>query len=284
MRDVGLWMSGEAERVYKATPPGDEPGLLQVEVRDLNPDRASYGLSIIRRAEELLAAGRRKDEFLAALSHELRSPLASIWNALALLGNESGETLARQKAQALIERQVRRMTQLVDDLLDLSRITRGQLRLRRERIDLSLAVRHAVATLEGSIDALGHRLTVVVPDDPVWLQGDPDRLEQVFVNLLANAAKYTDPGGEIFVGIEVQIDQALVRVRDSGIGMTPEGLLKIFELFRQADEADMHSRSGLGIGLALVRNFVELHGGTVSAASAGLGHGSEFTVSLPREA
>ncbi len=176
------------------------------------------------------------------------------------------------------------MTQLVDDLLDLSRITRGQLRLRRERIDLSLAVRHAVATLEGSIDALGHRLTVVVPDDPVWLQGDPDRLEQVFVNLLANAAKYTDPGGEIFVGIEVQIDQALVRVRDSGIGMTPEGLLKIFELFRQADEADMHSRSGLGIGLALVRNFVELHGGTVSAASAGLGHGSEFTVSLPREA
>ena len=281
MRDLTECKSDRAESPRVATSQYVDDYLMRVEVNDPTADRVSRGLAIVRRAEELVAAGHRKDEFLATLSHELRSPLASICNALAFLENDTAEALTRQKAKALIERQVRRMTQLVDDLLDLSRITSGRLRLRRERIDLRVAAINAIATLESNLSERRHRLSVAAPDEPVWLQGDPDRLEQVFVNLLANASKYTDPGGAIALSIELRDAQAVVRVKDSGIGMTPEGLTNIFDLFRQADEGDAHSRSGLGIGLALVRNFVELHGGSVSAASGGLGQGSEFTVHLP---
>jgi signal transduction histidine kinase len=183
----------------------------------------------------------------------------------------------------MIERQVRRMTQLLDDLLDVSRITNGRLHLQLERIDLRDVVSNAIETLESDIKQRNHRLTTALPDAPVWLQADPGRLEQVFVNLLANASKYTDTGGELAVWMHVRHGQAIVRVRDSGIGIAPEALPHLFELFRQADEAAPRSQSGLGIGLALVRNLVEAHGGSVTGASAGLGQGSEFSVRLPRE-
>jgi signal transduction histidine kinase len=235
------------------------------------------------RVQELASANRRKDEFLAMLGHELRNPLASIHNGIHLLSHQTEDTPAPQKIKAMIERQVRRMTQLLDDLLDVSRITHGRLHLQCERIDLRDVVRNAIETLESDIKQRNHRLTTALPDAPVWLQADPGRLEQVFVNLLANASKYTDTGGELAVWMHVRDGQAIVRVRDSGIGIAREALPQLFDLFRQADEAAPRSQSGLGIGLALVRNLVESHGGKVTGASAGLGQGSEFTVRLPRE-
>jgi signal transduction histidine kinase len=174
------------------------------------------------------------------------------------------------------------MTRLVDDLLEVSWISHGRLRLRRERIDLRLVVTNAIETLQPDIKERNHRLSVALPDSPVWLQADPWRLEQVFVNLLANASKYTSAGGELSVWMHTRDGQVVVRIRDSGIGIAPDALPRIFDLFRQTDEADDRSRSGLGIGLALVRNLVESHGGSVMAASAGLGKGSQFAVRLPR--
>jgi len=235
------------------------------------------------RVEELATANRRKDEFLAMLGHELRSPLTSINNGVHLLSHQTQDTPARQKTQAMLQRQVRRMTQLVHDLLDVSRITHGRLHLQRERMDLRDVVSNAIETLGPDINERHHRLATALPDAPVWLQGDPGRLEQVFVNLLANASRYTDAGGELAVWMHTRDGQAVVRVRDSGIGIAPEVLPQLFDLFRQADEAAPRSQSGLGIGLALVRDLVESHGGSVMGESAGLGQGSEFTVRLPRE-
>ena len=235
------------------------------------------------RVEELTTANRHKDEFLAMLGHELRSPLAAIRNGIHLLSRQAQDTPAPLELRAMLERQVRRVTQLVDDLLDVSRITQGRLHLQRERTDLRDVVRNAIQTLESDIKQRNHRLTTVLPDAPVWLQADPGRLEQVFVNLLANASKYTDMGGELTVVVHVRDGQGVVRVLDTGIGIAPEVLPQLFGLFRQADRAAPRSRSGLGIGLALVRDLVESHGGSVTGASAGLGQGSEFTVCLPRE-
>jgi signal transduction histidine kinase len=250
------------------------------DVRDITP----YPLRQARlRAEELATANRRKDEFLAMLGHELRSPLAAIHNGIHLLSHQSQDTPVRLRTQAMIERQVRRMSRLVNDLLDVSRITHGRLALQRERLDLRDVVSNAIETLESDIKQRNHRLTTALPDAPVWMQGDPGRLEQVFVNLLANASRYTDAGGELAVWVHLRNDQAVVRVRDSGIGIAPEVLPHLFDLFRQADEAAPRSQSGLGIGLAVVRDLVESHGGSVMGASAGLGEGSEFTVRLPRE-
>jgi signal transduction histidine kinase len=235
------------------------------------------------RVEELATANRRKDEFLAILGHELRGPLASIHYGIHLLSHLPQDIPAREKTQVMIERQVRRMTQLVHDLLDVSRITHGRLHLQRERIDLRDVVSNAIETLGPDINERHHRLTTALPDAPVWLQGDPGRLEQVFINLLANASRYTNAGGELAVWMHTPDGQAVVRVRDSGIGIAPEVLPHVFDLFRQADGAAPRSQSGLGIGLALVRNLVESHGGSVTGASAGLGQGSEFTVRLPTE-
>jgi signal transduction histidine kinase len=235
------------------------------------------------RVAELLAANRRKDEFLAMLGHELRNPLASIQNAIRVLSSQTEENPLRQRMQALIERQVRRMTQLVDDLSDVSRVTHGRLHLQPERIDLRDVVSNAIETLEPDIRERGHRLTIELPGAPVCLQGDPRRLEQVFGNLLGNASRYTDAGGELAVWMHTRRGQAVVRIRDNGIGIAPGVLPHVFDLFRQADQAAPRSHSGLGIGLALVRNLVELHGGSVTAGSAGPGRGSEFTVRLPME-
>jgi signal transduction histidine kinase len=267
------------ESVHKIYPPGHFR-MIESGVRG----STSYTLRQARlRVEELATANRRKDEFLAMLGHELRNPLEAIHNGIHVLSHQTEDTPAPQKTKAMIERQLRRMTQLVDDLLDVSRITHGRLHLQRERIDLRDVVSNAIQTLESDIKERNHRLTTSLPDAPVWLQADPGRLEQVFVNLLANASKYTDAGGKLAVGVHVRNGQAVVRVRDSGIGIAPEVLPHVFDLFRQADEAARHSQSGLGIGLALVRNLVESHGGSVIGASAGLGRGSEFTVCLPRE-
>ena len=235
------------------------------------------------RVEELTLANRRKDEFLAMLGHELRSPLAAIRNGVHLLSRQTQDTSAPQELKAMLERQVRRVTQLVDDVLDVSRINQGCLHLQRERTDLRHVVSNAIQTLESDIKQRSHRLTTGFPDSPVWLQADPGRLEQVFVNLLANASKYTDMGGELTVLVHMRDGQAVVRVRDTGIGIAPEVLPHLFGLFWQADRAAPRSRSGLGIGLALVRDLVESHGGSVTGASAGLGQGSEFTVCLPSE-
>ncbi len=263
-------------RTHEAGTPLAFDGAQHKVAAEILMDGASHGLVVA-------TTNHRKVEFLAVLAHELRNPIASIHYAACLLDGSAGETLlARQRTQALIERQVQRMTQLVDDLLDVSRVTLGRLRLQRERIDLRLVVGRAIETLEPDIKERHHRLTAALPDAPVWLQGDPDRLEQVFVNLLANAAKYTHTGGELVVRMHSHDGQAVVRVRDSGIGIVPEALPHIFDLFKQAEATGVRT-GGLGIGLALARDLVVSHGGTVTAESAGLGHGSEFTVCLPVE-
>lgn len=235
------------------------------------------------RIDELITADRRKNEFLAVLCHELRSPLTSIQNAIGILRSRTGEDLALQRRMhALIERQVCQMTLLAAGLLDVSRITCGRLRLKRERVDLCVVVRDAIETLESDFNQRNHRVAATWPDAPVWLHADAGRLEQVFVNLLANASKYTDAGGKLALSVYTHRGDAVVCVRDSGIGIAHDVLPHIFDLFVQADDADPRSKSGLGIGLALVRMLTELHGGSVIAASAGLGQGSEFTVRLPQ--
>jgi signal transduction histidine kinase len=238
----------------------------------------------LRLSEGPPATAPLPEEFLSVVSHELRSPLAAVRNAAALLCSPMTETATRQWAQALLERQLRRMTRLVDDLLDVSRRSHGRLAVQCERMDLRVAVNSAIETLEPEIRQRQHRLTVDLPDTAVWLQGDAGRLEQVFVNLLANACKFTDNGGELSVRMQVSGAQAHVQIRDSGIGIESDALPHIFEPFMQADAAARRPGAGLGIGLALVREFIELHGGSVMVASAGAGQGSEFTVHLRMEA
>jgi signal transduction histidine kinase len=233
--------------------------------------------------DRLRAANRRKDEFLATLSHELRSPLASIQYAVRLLRKQPEETAAQQRVREVIERQLLRTTRIVNDLSDVSRIAHGRLHIDSERIDLRVIVANAIETLEVDITERKHHLTTELPETSVWLHGDACRLEQVFVNLLSNASRYTDAGGELSVSVATSGSQAVVCVRDSGIGITPDALPYIFDLFTQANTADPRSRAGLGIGLAVVRNLLAAHGGSVTATSAGSGKGSEFTVRLPLE-
>jgi signal transduction histidine kinase len=235
--------------------------------------------------EELISADQRKNQFIAMLSHELRSPLGSIQNAVGvLLGGTRADATAQQRMHELIERQVRHMALLVTDMLDVSRIACGQLRLQCGRVDACAVLRNAIETLEPDFRQRHQQLSIRWPQSAAPLSADADRLEQVFVNLLANASKYTDPGGEIALSVQVCDSHVVVRVRDSGIGIAHDALPHIFDLFMQVDASAPRSRSGLGIGLALVRTIVELHGGSVLADSAGPGQGSEFTVRLPMEA
>ncbi len=234
-----------------------------------------------KRAEEALKdADRRKDEFLAMLAHELRNPLTPIRNALHLLQSPAAADRMGQ-VRDLMERQVEHLTRLVDDLLDVARIMRGKIELRRAPVELAAVIARAVETAQPVIDTHGQQLTVALPPEPIYLEGDLVRLSQVFANLLNNAAKYTGPGGSIRLTAEKEDGQAVVHVRDSGVGMAPETVPHIFDLFVQADRSAARSQGGLGIGLTLVRQIVELHGGSVHAASPGLGQGSEFTVRLP---
>jgi signal transduction histidine kinase len=231
--------------------------------------------------DRLREADRRKDEFLALLAHELRNPLAPIVNAVGVMRLDAGLAPELAWCRDVIDRQSRQLTRLVDDLLDVSRITRGKIRLRPERIDLAQVVDSAVETSRPGIDARGHRLVVRLPEGPLELDGDPARLTQVVANLLNNAAKFQEDGGLIEVHVDRDGDFALVSVRDHGFGIAPEALKKVFELFTQGERETDRVQGGLGIGLSLVKNLVELHGGFVSAQSAGPGRGSTFVVRLP---
>jgi PAS domain S-box-containing protein len=234
-----------------------------------------------RRAEQLTQADRRKDEFLAMLGHELRNPLAPLRNALELLKTAGGDPARVEAARHMMERQVEQLVRLVDDLLDVARITRGKIRLRTEPLELATVVARALETTRPLIDARRQELTIALPLEPLRLEGDLTRLAQVLGNLLHNAAKYTGEGGRIAVTAERHPSEVVVRVRDTGIGMTAEMLTRAFDLFAQADHSLDRSQGGLGIGLTLVRRLVELHGGRVDAFSAGPGKGSEFVVRLP---
>ena len=236
------------------------------------------------RVDELLSADRRKDEFLATLCHELRSPLGAIQHAVSALKSPAEQDrAAQQRLHALIERQVRHMTRLTADLLDVSGIARGRLRLWRETIDLRTVLNQAVETMTPELKLRGHHLAVHCLDAPVWVRADAPRLQQVFHNLLDNACKYTDPGGDLTLSLRVHDTVAVVCIRDSGIGIASDTLPRIFDLFVQADAPARRSEAGHGIGLALVRTLVEMHGGSVAAVSAGVGQGSEFSVRLPVE-
>ncbi len=230
---------------------------------------------------ELREVDRRKDEFLATLAHELRNPLAPIRQAAAIASEPRVNPSQLRWSQGVIERQVRHMGRLLDDLLDVSRITRGTLELRRERLDVSAVVEAAVETSRPAIDAKGHTLVIAVPEGLPQIEADGLRLAQVLSNLLTNAAKYTDPGGRIELSIERQTSELLVRVADTGIGIEAEALPRMFQMFSQLRPALERSEGGLGIGLALVKGLVTLHGGTVQVHSAGPGLGSEFRVRLP---
>ena len=258
-------------------------GLMGVALQSVISQQARISRRTQSQVDELTAANRRKDESLAIVTHELRSPLAAIKNALAILGSRAAGTATREKARAMMERQVCLMTRLVDDLLDVSRIAHGRLVLERTRVDLRAIVRSALETLDAEISTKKQQLTISVPEVPVWAQGDSCRLEQVFVNLIANASRYTDVGGELAVWMHTRVGQAVIRVRDSGSGIASEVLPHVFDLFKQGNTADPRSAQGLGVGLAVVRDLVELHGGRVTAASAGPGRGSEFVVLLPTD-
>ena len=237
--------------------------------------------SLRRLAADLSEANRRKDEFLAMLAHELRNPLAPISNAVQVLRLGEGDRGAVEKVGALLERQVGQMARLVDDLLDMSRITRGRIELRKERTDLARVIHQAVEAAQIWCSTMNHNLTVTQPEEPLTLNADPARLAQVIGNLLNNACKFTDRGGQIHLIAERDGDQAVIRVRDNGIGVTPEQHSAIFDMFTQLDTSLERSRDGLGIGLTLVKTLVEQHGGTVSVSSEGAGRGSEFVVRLP---
>jgi signal transduction histidine kinase len=234
-----------------------------------------------RRAEQLADLDRRKDEFLAMLAHELRNPLAPIRNALHVLSTPGADEASLRQAIDMMGRQVHTLVRLVDDLLDVSRITRGKIQLRKEPADLGAVLGRAVETARPLIESNRHALTVALPAEPIKLQADATRLEQVFANLLNNAAKYTERGGRISLAAERSGGEAVVRVRDNGFGIPADLLPRVFELFTQADRTLDRAEGGLGIGLTLVRSLVEMHGGTVQAFSDGPGKGSEFVVHLP---
>lgn len=235
-----------------------------------------------RQAEQALqSADRRKDEFLATLAHELRNPLAPLRSGLEVLRLASNRPEAIEHTRVIMERQLTQLVRLVDDLLDVSRITYGKLELRRERIDLARVLYSAMETSRLTIEEMGHRLHVALPPEPIIMDADLTRLAQVFLNLLNNAAKYSEPQGEIWLTAELNGPEVVVSVRDRGIGIAPAQLPQIFDLFSQIDRSLEKCQGGLGIGLMLVKRLVEMHGGSVEAKSAGVGLGSEFVVRLP---
>ncbi len=283
----------------------DQNPVIQCNIRDIS-ERSRLEALQRGQAVELSDLHRRKDEFLAMLSHELRSPLAPIANAVQLLGLQRGsENRIQQQARGIIERQLGQLQHLVDDLLEVSRITTGRVQLRRERVIVSEIVESAVETIRPLLEQRRHELTVSLPPEPIWLDADRARLEQVLVNLLTNSAKYTDIGGHVWLTVALEefapaktlantkhgtqelpsllnkpSDGVVIRVRDTGVGISPELLPRVFDLFTQSERSLDRSQGGLGIGLALVQRITELHSGTVEASSV-LGQGSEFIVRLP---
>ena len=264
--------------------PVDGPPLFTAFLRDIT-ERKRTEAALGQLADNLSEADRRKNEFLAMLAHELRNPLAPILNVVQMLRLTGGSGEAVALASEMMDRQVRQMVRLVDDLLDVSRISRGKIELRRERVELAMIAHQAVEAARSSYTNLNQELTVTLPPQPIFLNADPTRLAQVVGNLLNNACKFTDKGGRISVTVETEGTgpdaEVVIRVRDNGIGIAADQLSRIFEMFTQIETSVERSRSGLGIGLALVKTLVELHGGTVEVHSAGIGRGSEFVVRLP---
>jgi signal transduction histidine kinase len=232
-------------------------------------------------ADALREADRHKDEFLAMLAHELRNPLSPIRNAVHILKQPDTDPATLQEAREMIERQAQHMGRLLDDLLDVSRISQGRIELRRELVDLVPIIKGSVEAVRPLNEIRRLELSVTLPTEPLWVQGDQTRLEQVLTNLLNNAAKYTDPGGQISLSAELRDGTVVVSIRDTGIGIAPDLLPRVFDLFVQGDRRSDRSGGGLGIGLTLVKKLVQLHGGTVEAFSRGSGQGSEFAISLP---
>lgn len=256
------------------------------ELHTANEELLSMNDELEARVAELgdaAEASRHKDDFLAMLAHELRNPLAPIVSAMHVLRLHPEDAQRVQQAREVVERQVGHQVRLLDELLDVSRITRGKIELRKTPVDLAAVVAEAVETTRPLIDERGHRLTVQVPDEPLHVHADATRLGQVIANLLNNAAKFTDPGGAIVVTLATHDTDAIVRVRDTGHGIPPEMHSHVFDLFTQVDPSLARSQGGLGIGLTLVRRIVEMHGGRVEVQSEGRGRGTEFTVRLPLE-
>jgi PAS domain S-box-containing protein len=271
---MGRWFD-----VYATRLGGPGSDLLAILFSDIT-QRLVAEQDLRRLNEELAQANRRKTEFLATLAHELRNPLAPLSNGLHLMRLASTEPEMLDKTRQMMERQVQHMVHLVDDLLDVARISTGKVELRRRRVDLCEVVATAVETSASLVDAGGHELTVQMPPDPLPLDADPTRLAQVVSNLLNNAAKYTPHGGRIALELRVNDGNAVLSVRDTGIGISADALDKVFEMFTQVPGTGK-PQGGLGIGLSLVQSLVALHGGSVSADSPGVGRGSTFTVRLP---
>jgi signal transduction histidine kinase/ActR/RegA family two-component response regulator len=285
-------------RDFSLRVPGRESGEIGVLIDAFNDMLAEIGrrshalqeanstleheMQVRQRAEELLrVADRRKDEFLATLAHELRNPLAPIRTGLDILRLRSGDAAATQRATDIMERQLRQMVRLVDDLLDVSRINTGKFTIKTGRVELKAVVNDALEVVRPTIELHGHELAIDLPDRPVFLYGDATRLAQILSNLLNNAAKYTNRGGRVGLKATVEDRTLVVVVSDTGIGIAADMLDSVFEMFVQVDSTLERSTAGLGVGLSLARKLVDLHGGTIEAHSAGLGHGSQFMVRLP---
>lgn len=265
--------------------PLGEPQRRQVAVLFTDVTERIRNEESLQRANNMLIdSDQRKDEFLAMLAHELRNPLAAIANTVKLMELVSSEQLSAERSQHfrdILKRQTNMLRGLVDDLLDVSRITRGLVELKQQRTDLKLIAERALESVQALMDEKDHEVSVTLPRKPLEVNGDPVRLEQIMVNLLTNAAKYTDPGGRITLCLERTHESAQLYVSDTGIGMSAEVLDRIFELFGQAERGLARSEGGLGIGLTIVKNLVELHTGSIKADSAGPGQGARFIVTLP---
>ena len=248
--------------------------------RDIT-DRKRVEDTLFKLATDLSEADRRKDEFLATLAHELRSPLAPLANMLEILKRAGGDPEVVQRAQEVMERQLGQLIRLVDDLLDLNRITHNRLELRHSDVELSSVIHQAVEACRPFADSAGHDLRVTLPAEPIHVRADPARLAQVVGNLLNNSCKYTRPGGKIWVNAECRGAEAVLTIKDTGIGIPPDKLDSIFDMFTQVGRSTERAHGGLGIGLTLVKRLVQMHGGSVEAHSDGEGHGSEFVVRLP---
>jgi signal transduction histidine kinase len=230
----------------------------------------------------LRQADRRKDQFLATLAHELRNPLAPMMTAVHLLKNATGNGRSHERALATLDRQLLHMVRLIDDLLDFSRITRGQIALRREPVTIADIVAAAVETSRPEIEQRQHRLRIEVSDETLWVDADAVRISQAVSNVLTNAARYTDPGGDIRLSVAHQSDAISIAVTDSGRGIAPDLISDVFEMFVRGRDSATAAPGGLGIGLTLAKTLVEMHGGSIAATSAGPNQGSEFTIRLPR--